>query len=79
LLPLDVSRPPERRKHPRDGTDPRASLRQTLRSWQLLQKAWKVVFEGAVVAHNYERMALAEAKLDECARELVRVEKLLST
>jgi hypothetical protein len=58
--------------------DPRESLHQTLRSWLLLQRAWKVVFEGAVVAHNFERMARAEAKMDECERELSRVEKLLS-
>ena len=72
-----VSRTLERRRHVRGGIDPSQALCAALRSWELLQRAWKVVFEGAVVAHNYERMALAEAKLDDCAREITRIEGLL--
>lgn len=57
--------------------NPRESLERALRSWQRLNQAWKAIFSAAYPVQNWERMALAESKLDECKNEIVRLEALL--
>ena len=73
-----MSTPSDRRRLPREGIDPRSSLEHGLASWRLVQAAWRERLEDARIADDPERIALAEAKLDECERELARIEKLLS-
>jgi hypothetical protein len=67
----------ERRRHERALIATRPSVQRALGSWKLLLEAWQVVFEGARTARNWERMALAESKLDQCQREISRLEALL--
>jgi hypothetical protein len=55
----------------------RPSLERALVSWRGLITAWHNVFEAARMAQNWERMALAEAKLDQCKHEVERLEQLL--
>jgi hypothetical protein len=68
---------PDRRRLPREGIDPRASLEHGLASWRLVQSAWRVRLDDARAAHDTEQVAAAEAKLEECEREIARIGKLL--
>jgi hypothetical protein len=68
---------PERRRLPREGVDPRVSLEHALSSWRLLKAAWIARLEEARAADDKGAVAAAEAKLDECERELARIGKLL--
>ena len=68
---------PERRRLPREGIDPRASLEHGIASWRLVQSAWRVRLDDARKAHDSAQVAAAEAKLEECEREIARIEKLL--
>lgn len=68
---------PERRRLPRDRDDARPSLEHGLASWRLVQAAWRVRLDDARKAQDSEKVAAAEAKLDECERELARIERLL--
>ena len=68
---------PERRRLPREGIDPRASLEHGIASWRLVQSAWRVRLDDARKAHDSAQVAAAEAKLGECEREIARIEKLL--
>jgi hypothetical protein len=72
-----MSTTPERRRLPREGVDPRSSLQHGLSSWRLVQAAWSVRLDDAREAQDSEQMAAAEAKLEECEREIARIEKLL--
>ncbi len=72
-----MSTTPERRRLPREGIDARSSLEHGLASWRLVQAAWRVRLDDARKAQDSEKVAAAEAKLDECERELARIEKLL--
>ena len=74
-----MSRTPERRRLPREGIDPRASLEHGLASWRLVQAAWRGRLDEARGAHDSEQLAVAQAKLDECEREIARIEKLLQS
>ena len=59
--------------------NPRESLERALCSWQHLDPAWNSIFSAAQAVQNWERMALAEAKLEECKNEMVRLEALLAS
>ena len=72
-----MSTTPERRRLPREGIDPRVSLEHGLNSWRLVKAAWSARLDEARTAHDHESMAVAEAKLNECEREIARIEKLL--
>lgn len=72
-----MSTTPERRRLPRDEADPRASLAHGLSSWRLVQAAWRTRLEDAQAARDDARIAAAEAKLEECKREIARIEKAL--
>jgi hypothetical protein len=67
----------DRRKHERTLTSSRHALERALGSWQRLLTSWQAILQVAEAAQNWERMALAEAKLDECQHELARLETLL--
>ena len=69
--------PINRRRHDRSALNPRSSLERALDTWRILLGAWGSVLEGARAAKNWERMALAEAKLDECEAEVARLEGLV--
>jgi hypothetical protein len=66
---------PDRRRLPRD--DERASLQHGLASWRLVQSAWRVRLDDARKAQDAGQIAAAETKLEECERELARIDKLL--
>jgi hypothetical protein len=72
-----MSTTPDRRRLPRDGVDPRSSLQHGLASWRLVQAAWRTRLNDAHERNDSEGLAAAEAKLQECDRELARLEKLL--
>jgi hypothetical protein len=67
----------DRRRLPREGLDPRISLEHAVSSWRLLKAAWTARLEEARTANDKQSMDAAQAKLDECDRELARVAKLL--
>ena len=69
----------DRRRLPREGLDPRISLEHALSSWRLLKAAWTARLEEARTSDDKERITAAQAKLDECERELARIGKLLET
>ena len=68
---------PDRRRLPRDETDPRSSLQHGVESWRLVQAAWRVRLQEAQAANNAADLAAAQAKLEECERQIVRLEKML--
>ena len=72
-----MSNTPERRRLPRDGIDPRASLQHGLASWRLVEAAWRNRLDAAKADHDMEQIAAAEVKLEECEREIARIGKLL--
>ena len=70
--------PVDRRRLERPRLDSRQPLERALSTWRRLSQAWKVVFSAARAIDNAERMALAEAKLEECKGEIERLEGLLA-
>jgi hypothetical protein len=68
-----------RRQFERAKTNTRQSLERALGSWQRLRNSWKSVQAFARTVDNYERMALADSKLDQCRDEIARIETLLCT
>ena len=46
-------------------------------SWRRLSEAWISLSGLATSTQNWERLALAEAKLEQCRLEIERLEKLL--
>ena len=72
-----VSFTAERRRYARVGIDPRASVKHALAHWQRVQAAWLFILESARRTQNGERTVVAQSKLDECEREIARLEKLL--
>jgi hypothetical protein len=66
-----------RRRTKRTAANSRDSLQLALGSWARIRRGWEVVFERARFVKNFERMTLAESKLDECRAEIVRIEALL--
>jgi type VI protein secretion system component VasF len=77
MSPSDAG-PPDRRRHPRAAALSRESAQRALISWRLLSEAWTSIASAATSARNWERLALAEAKLDECRLEIARLEKALA-
>jgi hypothetical protein len=69
----------DRRRLPRDENNPRPSLEHGLASWRLVQAAWRGRLDDARKAQDSEQVAAAEAKLEECDREIARIEKLLQS
>ena len=67
----------DRRRHDRASLNIRPSLESALESWRTLYGAWSLVMEGARMAENRERMALAQAKLEQCELEIERLEGIL--
>jgi hypothetical protein len=67
----------ERRRLQRTPANTRPSLQLALGSWVRIRGGWESVRELAHGVQNSERMALAEAKLDECQTQIVRIETLL--
>jgi hypothetical protein len=68
-----------RRRHPRISTVAHDSLERSLRSWRRLERAWKMLADSATVVENWERLALAESKLEQCEVEITRLKNLLHT
>jgi hypothetical protein len=73
-----MGRTPERRVFPREGMDPRVSLERGLASRRLMQEAWRGRLDAARQAHDSDQTAAAQAKLEECEREIARIEALLA-
>ena len=69
--------PLDRRRHDRSSLNARPTLERALETWLKLRSAWSAVFEGARAAKSWERMALAEAKIEQCEVEVARLEGLL--
>jgi len=69
----------DRRRLPREGLDPRISLEHALSSWRLLKAAWTARLEEARGADDNDGVSVAQAKLEECERELARIGRLLET
>jgi hypothetical protein len=67
----------ERRRLHRTSTNTGPSLQLALGSWVRIRGGWESVRELAHGVQNWERMALAEAKLDECRAQIARIETLL--
>jgi hypothetical protein len=67
----------DRRKHERTLISSRHSLERARGSWQCLLISWQAVLDVAEATQNWERMALAESKLEHCRHELARLEMLL--
>ena len=69
----------ERRHALRPKANTRETLQRALKSWQRLRSAWGVILDSAKAVKNYERMALAESKLDDCKFEIARIERKLES
>ena len=69
----------DRRRLPRDGIHARTSLEHGLASWRLVQSAWRLRLNEAREGHDSAQVAVTEAKLNECEREIARLEKLLGS
>ena len=54
-------------------------MERTLVSWRRLREAWKSILEAARALDNWERMALAESKLEECHVQIARLEAQLDS
>jgi hypothetical protein len=67
----------DRRRLQRPKINTRASLERALGSWRRLGQAWRSVLETAQAVGNWERMALAKSKLEECQSQIARLESLL--
>ena len=67
----------ERRRLFRDGINVRPSLEHGLASWQRVQAAWRARLEEARETHDAAGVAVTEAKLQMCERELARLGRLL--
>ena len=68
---------PQRRRLPREGVDPVASLEHGLASWRLVQAAWRTRLDSARKEHDTEQIAASQVKLEQCEAEIARIEKLL--
>lgn len=66
-----------RRRHPRSRKVAHESLERALTSYRRLGAAWMSVLDVATSVGNWERLALAEAKLEECRTEIARLENTL--
>jgi hypothetical protein len=67
----------DRRRLERNTEDSRLSLERALQTWRRLSDAWQSIFDGARAVRNHERMALAEAKREECKESIERIEAAL--
>jgi hypothetical protein len=52
----------------------RQSLERALNSWIRLREAWSSIASAARAVENWERMALADSKLDECKSNISRIQ-----
>jgi hypothetical protein len=68
----------DRRRLQRTRASTRHALERALGSWLRLRGSWQSILEVARAGENWERMALAEAKLFECQGQIVRIETLLA-
>ena len=68
----------DRRRIERTTDASRHSLERALGTWLRLRDAWQSIFDVARSVHNYERMALAEAKLDECNLSIIHIKSSLN-
>jgi hypothetical protein len=66
--------PVNRRRLARNTPSTLHSLERALGSWVRLRDAWESIFKVARAVSNYERMALAESKLDECKSNITRLQ-----
>jgi hypothetical protein len=68
----------ERRRQQRTRANTRQGLQRALGSWVRILGGWQSVLDFAQAVHNWEQVALAEAKLDDCETQIVRIEALLT-
>jgi hypothetical protein len=68
----------DRRRLQRTRLCTRLALEQALGSWVRLRGAWQSVLDRAQAVDNWERMALAESKLEECESQIARIKTLLA-
>ena len=64
----------DRRRIDRETLSSRESLERTLAGWIRLREAWLSIVSAARSVENWERMALADSKLDECQSNIERIQ-----
>ena len=77
LQVFDMPPAMDRRKHERALVSTRHALEPALGSWQRLLRSWETILQVAEATENWDRVALAESKVEECRHELARLETLL--
>jgi hypothetical protein len=68
----------DRRRQQRTRANTRHALERALGSWVRIRGGWQSVLDFAQAVHNWEQVALAEAKLGDCQSQIVRIEALLA-
>jgi hypothetical protein len=72
-----VAKHMERRRHLRTSANIRPLLERALGSWVSIRTGWQSVFDLAQSVRDWQRVALAESKVDDCRHQIARLEELL--
>ena len=68
----------ERRRTHRTDLTSRATLEMSLETWRNMRTCWSAVLQSAKKLGDFDRVALAEAKVSECETQITRVQAFLS-